>query len=227
MSLAPGCSYRNNSRNPSRCSACKVTSYCSRDHQIYDREYHADECKDIKRARAAFERAEQKLRDMPGDWMTPANPLENSVGHFWGVLETRPYMRARYGLVEALLVVKTHEAVKSAAEHIRDMLRLCRSDNMGVRDLLPALYLRLGRDQDSYDFVKWWATCDPDGHYDWGNMDLPYLNIKDADVFESPDYLCGKFPDLSHLVCVTLLKIKLILDLKALRNSAFLATRLP
>lgn len=136
-------------------------------------------------------------------------------------------MRARYAFIEALLNIKTIDAVKTAAGNVRDCLRLCRGDNMGVRDLLPALDLRLGRDQAAYDFVKWWATCDPDGHYDWGDMSLPYLDIVNADVFEPPKYLCGDFPELSHLVCVALLKIKLLLDLEALQKSAFLATKLP
>lgn len=136
-------------------------------------------------------------------------------------------MRARYALVEALLKIKTFDAVRSAAEHLRDMLRLCCSDNLGVRDLLPALHLRLGKDQECYDFVKWWATYDPDGRYDMGNTNLPYLNIVDADAFESVEYLCGDFPDLSHLISVSLLKIKLLIDLKALQNSAFLTGTQP
>ena len=227
MSLVPRCQICSSPDSLSRCAACKVTPYCGRDHQVIDRDKHASHCKSVKRARGHMEREEQKLRDSPGDFMMPANPFENAVGHFWGMLDTRDYMRARYGLVEALLKIKTFDAVKSAAEHIRDMLRLCRSDNMGVRDLLPALWLRLGRDQDAYDFVKWYGTAGDDSHYDWGNMDLPYLNVVNANVFESPKYLCGRFPNLSPLLCVALLKIKLLLDLEALQYSAFLAIKLP
>jgi hypothetical protein len=29
---------------------------------------------------------------------------------------------------------------------------------MGVRDLIPALYIRLDQDQECYDFLKWWLT---------------------------------------------------------------------
>jgi len=32
--------------------------------------------------------------------------------------------------------------------------------------------------QEAYDLIKWWETCDPDGHYDWGDLSLPYLTIK-------------------------------------------------
>ena len=76
-------------------------------------------------------------------------------------------MRARFGLVEALLEVQTFDAVDQAHSHLMHMLRLCRGDNMGVRDLVPALFLRLGRDQECYDFLKWWAKMHDDMHYDW------------------------------------------------------------
>ncbi|KAI4126533.1 MAG: hypothetical protein LQ338_003689 [Usnochroma carphineum] len=228
MPLAPCCSFCGSSKGLSRCAACKITPYCSRDHQVLDRERHAPDCRVVKRARGVLELEEQELRDEPGDGLfTPAHPFETSVGHFWGIHSTRDYMRARYALVEANLNIKTFDAVKSAAQHIRDMLRLCRSDNMGVRDLLPALYLRLGRDQEVYDFIKWYETTGNGSDYDWGDMDLPYLDVLNADVFESPQYLCGRFPSLANLVCVALLKIRLILDLVALLNSGCLGRKLP
>lgn len=134
---------------------------------------------------------------MPGDFMFKEKPFENSVGHFWGIMDTRDYMRARYAHVEALLKVKNRTAVRAALDHLLDMMRLNRSDNLGVRGLVPALYLRLGEDQACYDFLKWWYTRGCDGGYDFGNTDLPYLDIKDADIFESPDWEMG-FSNLSH-----------------------------
>ncbi|KAI4223505.1 MAG: hypothetical protein L6R36_005384 [Xanthoria steineri] len=136
-------------------------------------------------------------------------------------------MRARYALVRVILNIKTFDAVKSAAEHARDILRLCRSDNLGVRDMLPAIYLRLGRDQDAYDIIKWFQKTKSTSDYESGDLDLPYLDIVDADVFESPHYLCGKYPSLAALVCVALLKIRLLMDLVALMNAGCLAPRLP
>lgn len=46
--------------------------------------------------------------------------------------------------------------------------RLCRSDNMGVRDLSPHLPLRLGNHQEWYGFVKCYATIGQGRDYDWG-----------------------------------------------------------
>jgi hypothetical protein len=99
-----------------------------------------------------MEKEERDLRAMPGDgFMDYAGEtiFEEQTGRFWGILQTRDYMRARLGVVEASLKIKTKLATEQALDHIRDMLRLCRGDNMGVRDLAPPLFLRLGRDQEA------------------------------------------------------------------------------
>ena len=62
--------------------------------------------------------------------------------------------------------IKNYAAVEAAHDHVMDILRLNHSDNMGVRDMVPSLKLRLGRDQECYDFCKWWATTGQEGDYD-------------------------------------------------------------
>jgi tetratricopeptide (TPR) repeat protein len=52
------------------------------------------------------------------------------VGHFWGLIETRPYMRAREGLADCLFSLGERDV---AIEHYRDMLRLNPNDNQGIR----------------------------------------------------------------------------------------------
>jgi tetratricopeptide (TPR) repeat protein len=68
------------------------------------------------------------------------------AGHFWGYHETRPYMRARAALADAL-----HRAgrVESAAAEVEAMLELNPGDNQGLRYRLLALYLALGRMDDA------------------------------------------------------------------------------
>src|SRR5262249_8050642 len=56
--------------------------------------------------------------------------FERDAGHFWGVLETRPYMRARLGLAHALWTAGRRD---EAVRHLQDMLRLNPGDNQGVR----------------------------------------------------------------------------------------------
>jgi len=59
-------------------------------------------------------------------------------GHFWGVVETRPYMRARAGLANCLWQLGQHQV---AIEHYEEMLRLNPGDNQGIRYLLLTAYL--------------------------------------------------------------------------------------
>jgi tetratricopeptide (TPR) repeat protein len=69
--------------------------------------------------------------------------FEENKGHFWGMLETRPYMRARQGLAECLWRLgKETEAIG----HYETLLKLNPNDNQGIRDLLLACYLKRGDD---------------------------------------------------------------------------------
>ena len=71
--------------------------------------------------------------------------FRNDVGHFWGLLETRPYMRARSGLAQALWMAGHRD---EAIGHYRELLRLNPNDNQGNRYLLAACLLDLDRDED-------------------------------------------------------------------------------
>ncbi len=218
------CGTCNIEQNHRRCAGCTVIQYCSKEHQAAHWAKHKSVCTKITKRRIELERDEQALRATPDDgFMHNGDPFITGVGHFWGLSHTRDYMRTRYRLIEAILEARTLDAVESALGHFMDILRLCRSDNMGVRSLVPALLLRLGRDQECYDFVKWWAITGEDSDYDWGDTSLPYLDTEDADMFEPVDLFCNQYLDLSHTVSVTLLKIRLLLALqKCLQNMAVL-----
>jgi tetratricopeptide (TPR) repeat protein len=71
--------------------------------------------------------------------------FQEGVGHFWGILQTRPYMRARLGLANLLWV---HGRREEAVGHLQDMLRLNPNDNQGVRYALAGHLLALNRDAD-------------------------------------------------------------------------------
>ena len=63
------------------------------------------------------------------------------AGHFWGFLETRPYMRARAGLAATLNLLGE---VHSAISHYQDMLRLNPNDNQGIRYVLAECLMESG-----------------------------------------------------------------------------------
>ncbi len=59
--------------------------------------------------------------------------FEERRGHFWGLLETRPYMRARAGLAQCLWESGERDA---AIDHYRQLLELNPYDNQGIRHVL-------------------------------------------------------------------------------------------
>ncbi|KAF4947816.1 hypothetical protein FSARC_13878 [Fusarium sarcochroum] len=203
-----------------RCGGCQVVKYCGQPHQKADRPRHKVQCIPIKQTKDKVTEEEAKLRANPGE-DTDGNPFDNAVGIFYFVPSTRPYMQARFDYISAILNVRTGEAVEVALDQSLDMLRLSRADNLSVRSQVPALYLRLGRDQDAYDFIKWYAV-ERDTKYNWDDMSLPFLNLHEEDAFEAiiekPHYT-----DLSHVVASTLIKIRLMKDLEGLR--AFLRSK--
>lgn len=72
-----------------------------------------------------------------GNKVIEKNGFLEDVGHFWGVIETRPYMRVRHSYIEALIACRmmTH-----AIDECEDMLRLSENDNLGIRYILMHLY---------------------------------------------------------------------------------------
>jgi len=67
------------------------------------------------------------------------------VGNFWGILETRPYMRAREGLASSLWVLGERS---QALSHYRRILELNPNDNQGVRYELAGCLLEEGLDEE-------------------------------------------------------------------------------
>lgn len=71
--------------------------------------------------------------------------FRRTVGHFWGVVETRPYMRARVGLAGSLWEFARRD---EAVGHLQEMLRLNPNDNQGNRYTLAGFLLFLDRDEE-------------------------------------------------------------------------------
>jgi tetratricopeptide (TPR) repeat protein len=67
-------------------------------------------------------------------------------GHFWGFIETRPYLRARAQLAQALM---DRGRFDDAAAEYEGMLELNPGDNQGVRYEAMACYLAAGRLDDA------------------------------------------------------------------------------
>lgn len=78
-----------------------------------------------------------------------ARCFKQDRGDFWGIIETRPFMRAMAQLGFALLDWGTPERVDEAIEVFEEMLELNPNDNQGVRDWLAGCYLARKRYADA------------------------------------------------------------------------------
>ncbi len=133
---------------------------------------------------------------------------EENIGHFWGILETRPYMRALAGLADSLWQMGNKE---QAELHYREMLRLNPGDNQGIRFVLLELLL------DMNNLEKVHAMMDE--YLDIDNMDWAYTALL-MELWENGDSvlahsLLERAIDTNEYVPAYLLGSKLIPDMRS------------
>ena len=101
----------------------------------------AERCTGPEEARPHYERGVAA-----GERTLGPKVFEEDAGRFWGITETRPYMRARLGLATNL---DESGRLAEAADHYRELLRLNPNDNQGVRELLLPALLKLSADEEA------------------------------------------------------------------------------
>jgi hypothetical protein len=77
--------------------------------------------------------------------------FEENEGFFWGLHETRPYMRAKYSYAELCWYT---EDLEEARKHLEHLLQLQPGDSLGARYLLVALYLHTNRTESAEWLLK-------------------------------------------------------------------------
>lgn len=102
--------------------------------------------------------------------------FKEDVGHFWGMLETRPYMRARAGLAECLWEAGRRE---EAVDHYQDMLRLNPNDNQGIRYMLMPWLIEMNRDKDAERLFKKYRN-DASAFWLWSRVLLDFRRLGDS-----------------------------------------------
>ena len=115
----------------------------------------AKEARSIEEARDLYAKGVEA-----GELALGPRGFKEYAGHFWGFLETRPYMRARAGLASTLLHLGD---VDGALVHYRDMLKLNPNDNQGIRYVLAGCLLR----KDDYSALKELLAAHEDGSAFW------------------------------------------------------------
>lgn len=79
----------------------------------------------------------RQLMDAAARQLEQEGCFKEDVGDFWGVPETRPYMRVRYTYFYVLI---SCGMIRYAISEGEELLRLCENDNLGVRYQLMHLY---------------------------------------------------------------------------------------
>ncbi|KAI7783719.1 hypothetical protein LA080_011428 [Diaporthe eres] len=187
-----------------RCRGCHIVHYCSREHQASHRSSHKHACNTMKKTWAALFDTTHKLRG-------------SQQVDLISVMK-REYKIASYAIAETtLLHFNSANAVHMALLHLSSI----------VRWVAPALYLRMGRDQQCYEFLKRCAIKGGRAGYHWDVTDDPFLRSTDADALESPEGLwtghlmqSGPLIQLGHAACVLLIKLRIIIDLQHMLNAS-------
>ena len=127
--------------------------------------------------------------------------FKENIGHFWGILETRPYMRAMQGLAGEL---NAQGELGGAAGIYNEMLRLNPGDNQGARYELLNVLLAMGGDGPAASLLE--AFGDGSAWWLYGRALLLYRREGDSEAARAalalatdynpfaPPYLTGAKP---------------------------------
>ncbi|KAI4604954.1 hypothetical protein J4E80_010785 [Alternaria sp. BMP 0032] len=218
--------------NLSRCSACRVVYYCSPEHQAADRPTHKKFCKRIQKATFVLEKEEAALKAHKAKKGSP-NPFNTKTDDVWQNEVARKYMLSGKEVVLEMIRINTKTALEKALDIIDALTKMSYKDPMGLRCITPFLLIRLGQDQECYSLCEWWVIEGNHSNYDWRNPVVMQNHMKeDSNVFDSVKrftkvrdyrykvhrYNPPSVSDLSHLVAVTLVKIRARWGLLATRN---------
>ena len=121
--------------------ALELSADCADAYVVLAEESYAPEA-----ARALYERGVAA-----GERALGPDVFAQEAGRFWGIVSTRPYMRARLGLAHSLEDLERRD---EAVEHYRELLRLNPGDDQGVRYALLAALLLAGRDGEALTLIE-------------------------------------------------------------------------
>lgn len=230
--LPRACGVCGKKENLFRCSGCQVVYYCGGDHQDIDREFHEAGCSKTKEARETLEKEGKALCRMVDDGSVPDDLFVEGIGFFGAVPPTEPYILARYQLANTLLLYfggagGLVDAVQTALDHLLDIFWLNRGDLKGVRLVVPALFIRLNKDQEAYDFIKWCSTTGSPVYFDWNDwnhyawdVDGAFREVEGADALEPPGNWAHELrSEMSLNLALTLIKVRILLNLLAALNT--------
>lgn len=102
--------------------------------------------------------------------------FKDNAGHFWGILETRPFMRAMAALANVFWEIGRGD---EAIELWREMLVLNPNDNQGIRYAMLSCLLELNRNQEAEELLKCYVG-DVSADWAYGVALLAFRNEGDS-----------------------------------------------
>lgn len=106
----------------------------------------AEETSDkVERLNLLKEAIEAGTRDLGKEF------IKENTGSFWGLIETRPYMRAKAMYAKEL---ETRMLYEEAIAIYKEILKLNPSDNQGIRYLLLSLYIKSGKYFEASELIE-------------------------------------------------------------------------
>uniref|UniRef100_A0A8H7N207 MYND-type domain-containing protein n=1 Tax=Bionectria ochroleuca TaxID=29856 RepID=A0A8H7N207_BIOOC len=180
----PACEWCGSTANLRRCTGCKAIYYCSQSHRQSHHAAHRSACEAVGSALAGVVKEEIPFRASFFNGRHPTIPRHH-------LPEARRYTAARRWWILVLLekfgqAGGRRHVVETALEHCLEVMREKQDDISELGRFVPSLLLRLGRDQEAYDFIKWYVAVEHG--WGWGNSRLGYLGVKNADVLEYPAF---------------------------------------
>ncbi|KAK6512268.1 hypothetical protein TWF481_001158 [Arthrobotrys musiformis] len=223
------------------CKGCRSVFYCSEAHRQKHWEDHTEACLEIRAAVTNLKEAEdtfigrnrpeyRNLRGILAD-MERGKAPGPEVECFCTVF-CSPVMMARFNLITAYHQVNSHRGTVNACNTAITTQFLGKCDPMKIRCITANLLVRVGSKQNAYDFIRFWLI-NGDKYRCQGTNPKPFIPLRNTDAFEPCRRLIKPFkkasvsPPASFLVPLALLKFKLLIDIKNLRNLQLLRTKLP
>ncbi|GAX17186.1 hypothetical protein FisN_10Lh034 [Fistulifera solaris] len=224
------------------CSRCKTAWYCSKECQTADYESsHKSLCVSIARTLKQVQQRTVPLRSTIIDvFLEPQNFFESQVGLFGQFYQAQEYMTARRHLVElyvqAANIVETKSVWEKALSHALELMRLDYRDVIETRYVIPFILLNLNRDDDAFDFIRYWMKIDLNDrsklfdlmnrHFESREGEWIYprnQNCRFRDVFEECANVNDRKAPLAFLVALLIIKCRIVATYDATCGSMDLA----
>ncbi|KAJ5736067.1 uncharacterized protein N7483_001192 [Penicillium malachiteum] len=219
-----GCAICDKKEDLKTCTDCGVLSYCSREHQAQHRRENKEICNDVKQTQATVAVIDAQLGPHPSD---PSLPNLSRLGTVRRderfPADAKTYFPAIFNLTDCMERLYTKKSVREGIALSKLMMPYYH-DKLLSGGLVSTLWIRLDEDQEVYGFIKAWTIWEESENHSPGQ--IAPTPIKNADILEDVDLWLNievRFMDMTDsitfLLTLTLLKIKILLDLKDLHNA--------